>query len=184
MASHTGKAAFGGLQRGFTVVELVLVMALGALLMPVTVTSIFQIVRGTDRTNTENVALADIDSASTWIGRDLTMGRTFLDPDTLAPLISCSSGTGPKLRAEWVDKTLWGASTPDHYLEYYVEPGTTRLARKYDGIVSIAGRRVASISFCRNSGGFVQVNITSFADGVAPSTKTRFFYTDLRVDGS
>ena len=172
-------------QRGFTMLELLVAMVIAGLVLPVVVTSIFQIVRGTDRVNSENVALADIDNASTWINRDLSLAKQVLNPDDLTPLVDCLSGTQPKIRAQWVDETGWAVEGAEaHFAEYAVDPGTTILKRNYDGTDWIVGRNVTSIAFCRDAGGLIHMDISSSSSEGTPITKSLFFYISLRPEGA
>ena len=172
-------------QRGFTMIELLVAMVVAGLVMPVVVTSIFQIVRGTDRVNSDNVALADIDNASTWINRDLSLAQQVLDPATLNPLVDCATGTQPDIRAQWVDETGWAVEGQEgHYAEYAIDPGTTILKRNYDGTDWIVGRHVTSIAFCRELSGLIHMDIASTSSGSTPTTKSLFFYLSLRPEGT
>ena len=167
-------------QRGFTLIELLVAMGAAAVLFPLLVSTIYQVTKGTDHVNSSTVALADIDNVSTWIHRDLSVAQKVLDPLTLTLLVECGTGNQPSVRVEWVDVTNWGAADPDHFAEYSIEPGTTRLRRDYDGNVGIVGRHVTSLSFCRNTNGVVDMNIVSSGGGITPITKTLFFYVSPR----
>ena len=168
-------------QRGFTLIELLVGTAVMGMLMPVVGASIFQMVRGTDRINDENVALADVDNAANWLSRDLTLAQDVLDPGTLNPLVDCGSGTQPDIRLEWLDQSGWATEgEEEHYAEYRVRSGTTILEREYDGAIFVAGRSITAVSFCQEAVGLIQLGITSASAGPDPSTKTLFFYINQR----
>ena len=169
---------------GFTALELILVIAIGAVLLPVIVTSIFQIIRGTDRSNSENIALATIDNASSWLSRDLALAqKTNLNPP------DCSSS----IRGEWLDETgpQWAGENPRHFVNYLLQDSTLR--RKYGDVIdlsdversdTVVGQHITSISFCPPSGtnNFITVNITSRSGDTDPQTKTLLFYSSPRPE--
>ncbi len=170
-------------QRGFTLIELLVGTAVMGLLMPAVGASIFQMVRGADRINDENVALADIDNAANLLTRDLTLAQDVLDPSTLLPLVVCGTGTQPDIRVQWEDLSGWAEEGQEaHYVEYRVRSGTTILEREYDGTILVAGRSITAVSFCEKADGLIQLDITSASEGPDPSTKTLFFYISQRAE--
>ncbi|MBI4328978.1 MAG: type II secretion system protein [Chloroflexi bacterium] len=171
-------------QRGFTVVELLIAVGVAGALMPLVVSSIFQIIKGTDHVNSKTIVLADVNNASTWINRDLPQGEKLLDPATLTPLVNCATGTQPSVRAEWSDKTIWGAGDPLHFAEYRRDPGTTLLQRNYDGAISIVGRYVTNVSFCQDADGLIRVSITSTEGRTTPISKGLSFLVSPRTGGT
>ncbi len=169
-------------QRGFTVIELVVAMGLAGLLTPLIASSIFQVTRGTDQVNTKTLALADIDNASNWMNRDLPLAQQVLDSATLNPLVGCAVGNRSSVRVTWVDGTIWAVGNPQHFAEYYIEPGTTLLKRNYDGNVMVVGRHIATISFCKDTDGLVHIDLASSVKGITDTTKTLFFYINPRSE--
>ena len=152
--------------------------------MPLIVSMMFNISKGTDRVDNKIVVLADIDNVSKWMHRDISLAQKALDPATLNSLIDCATGTQTTMRAEWIDGTTWGTSSPQHFVEYYIEPGTNILKRNYDGNVMIAGRQVASASFCEDVEGLIHVDLSSTVNGVTGDFKSLFFYLSPRSEGS
>lgn len=161
-------------RRGFTLLEVIFVMAVVGVVMPVVVSSIFQILRGTDRISDETVVLGDIDNVSAWVSRDLSQAQ-----QTDLPTCPATQST---VRGDWVDETDWGSASPQHFAEYYIEPGTTLLKRNYDGAVGIVGRNVTAISFCQEASGLIHMDITITAEGAEPITKALFYYISLRPE--
>ena len=160
-------------QRGFTLIEILVAMAIGGLIMPVVVSAIFQVSTSTARVNTDFVILADIDAASSWFNRDLAQANT---TDVLdgAPAVNT-------MRVDWTDQTGWATEGQEaHYVNYYIESGTTLLKRDYDGTVSTVARRIADIQFSR-SGTFITVTITSSLGGQA---ETLSYFVTPRADGA
>jgi len=161
---------------GFTLVELLVSLAVASLLMPVIVSSIFQIVRGTDSNNNANIALADIDAVTSWLSRDLSQARS-------TDLVDCDTGTQTSVRVDWLDETDWGAASPAHYAIYYIDTGTTNLIRNYDGALSTIGRHVTAMTLCEVvASGIIELNVTTTATGASTSTKTLYFFVTPRPE--
>ena len=161
---------------GFTLVELLVSLAVASILAPVITASIFQIVRGTDSNNSQNIALADIDAVSSWLSRDLSQARS-------TDLIDCDTGTQTSVRMDWLDETDWGAATPDHYAIYSIDPGTTNLIRNYDGALATIGRHVTAMTLCEVvASGVIEMNVTTTATGASTSTKTLYFTVTPRPE--
>ncbi len=139
-------------QRGFTVLELLLVVFVVGLVVPVVLTMVIQMSRGTNRINTEMVIQNEVDTASGWFSRDLSQARTTDVADD--PDISVNH-----MRVGWDDKTGWAVPGQEaHYAEYTLSG--TNLMRDYDGIPTTVARYVADIQFSRD-GDFISVVITS-----------------------
>ncbi len=138
-------------QRGFTVVELLLVVFIVGLVVPVVLTMVVQMSQGTKRINTEMVIQNEVDIASGWFSRDLSQVRT-TDIVDLDPSVN-------SMRVEWQDETSWALEGQEaHYAEYTLSG--TDLLRNYDGTTTTVARYVADIQFSR-SGDFISVVITS-----------------------
>ncbi len=150
-------------QNGFTLLELVVATAVVGLILPLTITFTFQVIRGTARINQDLVIQQDLDNASTWFNRDLSQAQQINLAD---------QGTATSIRIDWLDETGWGADSgnPAHYVEYSLVG--TDLQRIYDGVTSIVGRSVASITFsrtCTSICNVVSVSITSAYSGATAS---------------
>ena len=81
-------------QKGFTLIEVLLTVAVGGILIWGTVTAIYQVMVGTSRTNSQVVALTDVHHAALQLKKDLQMTQT-------ATLF----GGDLFLRLEWTDYT-------------------------------------------------------------------------------
>ena len=169
-------------QRGFTLLELVVGLAVAGLVMPLIASSIFQLTKGTEQISARTVATADVASLAPWLHRDLAVARTIVDPATQAPLIDCASGTQPSILATWTDQTGWGAADPEHYAEYSIEPGTTVVMREYDGAVGVVARQVTDLAFCRDAAGLVRLAVTSTVQGTTAYTKSLSFSVAPRAE--
>ena len=157
-------------QRGFTLLELLVALGIGALVMPVVVVSIFQMTRGTARINRDLVIQQDLDNASAYFTRDLSQAQTTDLPADGLPYAS--------MRVDWVDETGWGAESgdPEHYAIYSLSGSAFQ--REYDGVVSIVARNVESVLFSR-TGDFVTVSISSTYGG---ATENLSYYISPRSD--
>ena len=157
-------------QRGFTLVEMLMAVAIVGMIVPLLISGIFQVTRGTVRVNTDLGVMQDIDGASTWINRDLSQAQetNLNEGETL-----------PTMRVDWVDQTGWAVEGAESHFAEYTLVGTN-LVREYDGENQIVARRIASIQFSR-SGKFVTVTITStFRD----RTETLSYFVTPRTDGA
>ena len=168
-------------QRGFTLLELVVGLAVAGLVMPLIASAIFQLTKGTEQITARTVSTADVASLAPWLHRDLAVAQTIVDPATQAPLIACAAGTQPSIRAGWTDQTGWGMADPEHYAEYSIEPGTTVLMREYDGAEGVVARHVTALGFCEDANGLVQLDVTSTIEGTTAYTRSLSFYVAPRT---
>ena len=168
--------------RGFTLLELVVGLAVAGLVMPLIASTIFQLTRGTEQISARTVSTADVANLAPWLHRDLAVAHTIVDPATQAPLIDCTTGTQPSIRVSWTDQTGWGAADPEHYAEYSIEPGTTVLTREYDGVVGVVARHVTGLAFCQDTSGIVQLDVTSTVQGTTATTKSLSFFVVPRAE--
>ena len=171
-----------GNQRGFTLIELVVGLAVAGLVMPLISSSIFQISRGTEQIMARTVATADVANLAPWLHRDLAVAQTIVDPVTQAPLIDCASGTQPSILASWTDQTGWATADPQHYAKYSIEPGTTVLMREYDGAEGVVARHITGLAFCEDADGLVHLDVTSTIQGATVYTRSLFFYVAPRAE--
>ncbi len=169
-------------QRGFTLLELVVGLAVAGLIMPLIASSIFQLTRGTAYITARTVSTADVANLAPWLHRDLAVAQTIVDPATQARLIDCASGTQPSILASWIDQTGWGAADPQHYAKYSIEPGTTVLMREYDGAVGVVARHITALAFCEDATGLVQLDVTSTIEGATAYTRSLSFYVAPRAE--
>ena len=129
-------------QKGFTLLELLVATAVGAVILTGVVLSIYQVVWGTARSNSQAVALTDINSAVLAIKKDLMMTQS----TNLTDGVPQSS-----VMLSWIDYTFFATENETAYHSTtYVLSGTD-LRRTYDGTVSIVGRRITSIDFTQNT---------------------------------
>ncbi len=169
-------------RRGFTLLELVVGLAVAGIVMPLIASTIFQLTRGTEQIRARTVSTADVAFLASWLHRDLAVAGTIVDPATQAPLIDCASGTQPSIRVSWTDQTGWGVADPEHYAEYSIEPGTTVLNREYDGVVGVVGRHITGLEVCEDAVGLVRLNVTSTVQGTTAYSRSLSFYVAPRAE--
>ena len=158
-------------QRGFTLIEILVAMAIGGLLVPVVVSGIFAVTRGTQQINTNLVILQDIDGASAWINRDLSQALT-TDVVSLDPPVD-------HMRVDWTDLTGWATEGEEpHYAEYTLSG--TDLVRDYDGVTQIVARRISDIAFSRVDN-YITIAISST---LRDTTETLSYFVTPRTDGA
>ena len=157
-------------QRGFTLIEILVAMAIGGLPVPVVVSGIFAVTKGTAKINTDLVILQDIDGASAWINRDLSQAMTtnLNENETLNTM-----------RVDWIDLTGWATEGAESHFAEYTVVGTD-LLREYDGTTQIVARRISNIAFTRVDN-FITVAISST---LRETTTTLSYFVTPRTDGA
>ena len=158
-------------QKGFTLVEVLVVLAVSGVLLTGLITSIFQVTVFTGRSNSQVVALADVNYAALRIKRDLMMTQN----TNLTDNVSQDS-----VWLGWTDYTSFETGNQTHSSSYALSG--TELQRNYDGTVSIAGRNITSIGFTKN-GRVINVVITATGAGVPERSKTLKFSVLIRTEG-
>ena len=164
-------------QKGFTLIELVVALAILGIVVVGIVTSIFQIMQGRAQIAGKSVALADIDNAAHWVTRDIVMGQSTDLEDDAPP-------TG-NMTMTWNDLTGWAeAEESISHSVVYIHSGT-QLLREYDSAnnTTIVGRHLTDVGFSIN-GNLVTVTLTSSPDGVRASTVTRRYLIRMRTESS
>lgn len=139
-------------QKGFTLLEQLVVLSITGVIVLVVAASYILIWKGrTDIVQTD-VALTDIDGAVHWLSRDLVLAQTTNLTDGGAAVSS--------VNMTWSDLTHWAgdAGTVDHSAIYTLS-GTT-LLRTYDGDVSTVGRHLTNFGISI-SGRMFTVTLTS-----------------------
>ena len=164
-------------QKGFTLIELVVALAILGIVVVGIVTSIFQIMQGRAQIAGKSVALADIDNAAHWVTRDIVMGQSTDLEDGALP-------TG-NMTMTWEDLTSWAQEEESiSHSANYIYSGT-QLLREYDSAnnTTIVGRHLTDVGFSIN-GTMVTVTLTSSPDGVRASTVTRRYLIRMRTESS
>lgn len=150
-------------QKGFTLIEILVVMAVGGLVMAVALLSIYQIVWGAERSNDQVIALTDVNHAALWLKWDLQMTQsTNLTDGDPVPQSSVS--------LNWTDYTGFVTANASAHSSNYTLSGT-ELLRTYDGTTRIVGRHITSIGFIQN-GSVVTCNLTATGPGILERVET------------
>jgi prepilin-type N-terminal cleavage/methylation domain-containing protein len=159
-------------QKGFTLLEVLLAMAVGGVILIVVVSSIFQIVQGRVGIVQKSAAMSDIDNAAHWLTRDMVLAQTTSLIDKAPPV--------SEITINWDDRTGWAADegSVQHSVVYHFSG--SQLLRNYDGEESIAGRYVTDVGFSID-GRMFTVTLTS-CPGLPGSTMTRSFLIQIRSD--
>jgi len=119
-------------QQGFTLIELMLAIALSGIITGAITATIFQLVDGSARTNNHMIAVREAQNAGYWVSHDTVMAQV-VEP-TPAP-----DPDGFPLVLTWAE---WG-STDVHEVTYTLDG--TELWRDYDGQQSPIAKFVESV---------------------------------------
>jgi len=142
-------------QKGFTLIEIMAVMAVGGMIMTVALLSIYQVVWGSARTNDQVAALTDVNYAALWIKKDLQMAQ-YTDLTEGVPQQSSVS-------LRWIDNTGWAGDNATHSANYTLSG--TELLRTYDGTPRVVGRYISDIWFTQESR-VITCSITATGPGI------------------
>ncbi|MDD5082134.1 MAG: type II secretion system protein [Dehalococcoidales bacterium] len=158
-------------EKGYTLLELLLVISITGVIVAVIGASIVQIMQGKRvDISQQATALTDIDSATQWLVRDLALAQTTSLVDGAQPTSNVT--------VSWIDTTAWALDegTTDHEASYRISG--TQLLRDYDGEETIVGRYMNNISFSL-AGDTFTVTLTS-RPGLQSSEVTRSFLISSR----
>ena len=143
-------------QKGFTLIEIVLALAVGGMVMAAVMAGIYQVVWGTARTNDQVAALTDVNFATLWIKKDLQMAQE-------TNLTDGDSNPQSTVVLSWIDNTGWATENESFHSSNYSLSGTD-LMRTYDGNTRVVGRYISDIGFTQ-SGRVINVSITATGPG-------------------
>ncbi len=160
-------------EKGFTLIEILIVMAISAMLLSGLVTAIFQVLNVTKSTTTEITAYENIKNAAYRITQDVKKANTTNLVDGGAAVSS--------LTLNW---TIWydtnGNLIPNgeaHSSQLTLSG--TNLQRNYDGSISTIGRYISSVQFSRQ-GNMIAVSITASPDGRTDTAERSTYYVYLQ----
>ncbi len=158
-------------QRGFTLIELLVALAVGGLVMISAVGIIYQVFWGTSRTNSQVVALNEVNRAALYLKKDLSTYNT----------AELSDEQPDSITIIWKDETFEPDQGAREYDATYSLSGT-ELLRIYtiDGNpapAQIISRHITGLSFTRNelNGRFIDVVITATEGDMTPRSETLQF---------
>lgn len=151
-------------QKGFTLVEVLVVTAIGGVLMMGLMLSIHNVVWGSARSNNQVIALTDINHAALRIKKDLMMTQYTNLTDVPQDSVTLS----------WIDYTGFVSENQSTYHSSSYALSGTELQRNYDSTVSIVGRNITSISFTQNGKAITVVITATSAEGPEQSETLKF----------
>ncbi len=156
-------------QKGFTLIEVLAVVAIVGVLVPVLSMSIIQVIRGTDRNNTMVVALSDIEHAASWLNQDLLMAQTTNLP---AYPLTVNLVAGGNVTLSWTD--YYGGVATAHQSQYYLSG--TKLMRNYGGQIANIALYISKAQFSKDGSNKVfTVSLTSSPEGVSGGSQTKTY---------
>ncbi len=159
-------------QKGFTFIELLLVMAVGSVILTGALLSIQQVIVTTGRSNSQVVVLDEVNRAALQIKKDL-QSRNSVN----------ISGSSDLLSLEWTNNTSFEGGGPLAYSVNYTLSDNNELLRTCDNTTDITTRIVArqidSISYSEN-GTHIDVVITATSSRFPPRSETLSFSVNKR----
>ena len=160
-------------QKGFTLMEILVVMAVGGMIMAAGLLTMYQVIWGTARTNDQVRALTDANVATMWLKFDLQMVQ-----ETPNLVEGVPSNT---LSMTWTNQTTSfdGQTLPVDHTINYARSGNN-LVRTYDGSAKTIGRNITSVGFTRN-GDYINVAISATGPGIIGRTQTLAFSVYVKV---
>jgi len=160
-------------QKGFTLLEMLVALAVGAVILLGVVGSIFMVMRGVPEIRKETSALADIERAAHWINRDVPMGQDTNLVNNDPPVA--------QMTITWTDYTKEAEleESVSHSVSYTWSSGNGELLRNYNDVTTIVGTHLTDVGFSR-SDSFVTVTLSSSIDEESRSTITRVYKILMR----
>ena len=168
-----------GNQKGFTLIEVLLAVAIMGLVVLVISMSIIQIFTGTERNSAKIIALTDIEHATAWLNQDLLMAQTILvsDGENEDPLVYGQPAdlvAGDILILNWTD--YYGGDATAHQSQYYILD--SRLMRDYDGQVANIASYISLAGFSIDDSTeleLVTVTLTSSPENISERSETKTY---------
>jgi len=165
-------------QKGFTLIEILVVMLVGGMIMAAGLLSMYQTIWGTARTNDQVRALTEANVAAMWLKADLGMVQE-------TSLVDGDPNPQSTLNMTWTDLTTSfdGQTVPvDHTIQYVLNG--TDVVRTYDGTNKVIARNITSVGFTRN-GDYINVSLSATGPGIIGQTRTLAFsvYVKARTEG-
>jgi len=161
-------------QKGFTLVEMLGALVIGGMVIAAAAGILHQLVLGTDRSNSQVIALNDVSNAALAIRKDLEMTQE-------TTLIDGDPNPQGSVVLSWIDYTFFEADNQTAHSSTYSLSGT-ELLRSYDGTVNIVGRYITYIGFTQD-GRMVSVSINATGPGAGQRRETLHFSVQTRTEG-
>ena len=157
-------------QRGFTLLEILVTLAIGSVLLGGAFLSVNQILVSTGRSNSQVVVLDEVHRAALRIKKDI-------QAHTSANLTDLQYGS---TTFSWIDQTGFAPEDERNHNSIYSLSGT-ELVRTFDNTPSILGRHITSLSFTDN-GTYIYVVITATSSTFPPRSETLSFRVYQRTE--
>ncbi|MCR4394747.1 MAG: prepilin-type N-terminal cleavage/methylation domain-containing protein [Dehalococcoidales bacterium] len=159
------------LQRGFTLIEVLIGVALVGVLAGVITAAIYQIITVNASSTARMTAIKQVENAINYLRKDLLMAQTII-PDATDP-------SGFPLVIRW---TEWNTNNK-YTINYYLNSDTHELYRQKSinggtPETTLIAKNIESISVISPetySGGKIAITITSMVGGMRPASETRTF---------
>ena len=161
-------------QKGFTLVELLVILAIGSVVLISAVSIFFQLQLGTGRAGSQLIADSDISGAALAIQRDLMMTQ-------YTDLIDGDPNPQSSATFSWIDYTGFESANQTYHSSSYSANGTV-LWRTYDGHPEIVGRNITYLGFTQEDRK-INVSITSTGPRTPEQSKTLEFSVLIRAEG-
>ena len=153
-------------QRGFTLIEVLVTLAIGSVLLVGAFASVNQIVVSTSRSNSQVVVLDEVHRVALQIKKDIQAHSS-------ANLTDLQSGN---VTFHWADQTGF-APEDDRLHNSTYSLSDTELVRTFDNKTSILGRHIESLIFTENAENerYIDVVITATSSTFPPRSETLRF---------
>ena len=161
-------------QKGFTLVELLVFVAVGGLVMVGVLGIIFQVLWNSSRGNERVEALNDVSYATEWIKRDIKMAQ-YVD------LINGNPTPQSSVELWWIDYTSFATENQSTHSSTYTL-SDTELLRTYDDTTMIIGRHITYLGFTRNDT-VITCNITATGSRFKERLRNLVFDVNMRSGG-
>ncbi len=156
-------------QKGFTLVELLVALAIGSMITTGVVIGIQQVFMGTTSSKSQVLVLDEVNRATLQLKKDLQSRDS-----------ANISGDSHAITLNWINNTAFEDGGPQpHSATYYLSG--TRLLRSGDNATRIVGRQIESIIFSEN-GSYINVVITANTSGFPYRSETLSFSVTGRID--
>ena len=162
-------------QRGFTLIEVLVVLGVGSVLLLSALLTIQQILVNTGRSNSQVVVLDEVHRAALQIKKDLQSHQSANLTDLQSAPTTLS----------WIDQTGFAPEDDRTHSSTYTLSDTGELARTTtsDNITAILGRHITSLSFTENGeNGSIDVVITATSSTFPPRSETLSFRVYKRAE--
>ena len=167
-------------ERGLTLVELLIALALGGLLAAGITVGIFQIVTIPSGTSAHMTAVKQVESAVHWIRQDTWRAQGIIDIDK-------DEDSGFPLTLTWVE---WEGDSAVHVVSYSItEDGNLIRTLSVDGgdpVPAIVARHIednGEMTRIRQTGTGLELTITATVPGFRVGTETRVVEISRRTGG-